>query len=109
MILLHHLSRLNGAPISDSGNMDLEPGYYRLFSSDQATTVKFLPGESLHEFDHLRAIELPQQLEECPEKLLIFAVQPRSITWGQGLSEDVSSRVEEYEHAILTALDELSD
>ena len=109
MTLLHHLSRLDRVLIIDSGNMGIDPGEYRLFSPEEATTVKFLPGESLHEFDLLRAIELSKQLGEYPEKLFIFAIQPKSIAWGQELSEEVSSRIGDYENGILAALEKLQD
>ncbi len=107
MTFLHRLATAERALIIDSGNFGGKPGEYRLFSPDEVQSVKFLPGQSLHEFDLIRAIELSQKLGECPERLLILAIQPESIAWSQQLTEAVSSNLQAYEEVALEGIEQL--
>lgn len=96
MTVLHYLAKLDGALIIDSGNMGLAPGEFRVFSPDEVESVKFLSGQSLHEFDLLQAIGMSRKLGECPPHLMIMAIQPESVEWGEGLSPSVEQNVDDY-------------
>ena len=110
MNLLHHLARLHTALIIDSGNMGLPPGEFRTFSPEDVRSVKFLPGQSLHEFDLLQAIAMSERLGECPPLVRILAIQPESVGWGEGLSAALRRNLDRYvteavhvAHALLEA------
>lgn len=107
MTFLHHLATAERVLIIDSGNFEGKPGDFRLFTPDEVQSVKFLPGQSLHEFDLIKAIELSQKLGECPERILILAIQPGSIEWSQQLTDAVFSNILTYEEAAMQGLLEL--
>lgn len=110
MTVLHHLAKLDGALIIDSGNMELTPGEFRVFTPDEVKSVKFLSGQSLHEFDLLQAIGMSRQLGECPPLLQILAIQPESVEWGEGLSPSLEANVGEYvRQAVETIIQMIAD
>lgn len=96
MNVLHYLAKFDAALIIDSGNMDLTPGEFRVFTPEEVTSVKFLSGQSLHEFDLLQAIEMSKKLGECPPSLMIMAIQPESVSWGEGLSPALQDSTNDY-------------
>ena len=107
MSVLHYLAQYKRAIIVDSGNMDLSPGEFRVFSPDEVTSVKFLSGQSLHEFDLLQAISMSQKLGECPDELMIMAIQPVTVGWGEGLSLELEKNVPIYLSELVTLANRL--
>ncbi len=107
MTLVHELSMLDSAMIIDSGDFGGNIGEYRIFSPEDAESIKFLPGQSLHEFDLMHGIQLSKAMGECPDPLRIMAIQPGTITWGEELSPELKERIDEYFQAILTELEKI--
>lgn len=104
MTLVHKLSELDSALIVDSGDFGGNIGDYRIFSPEDAESIKFLPGQSLHEFDLMHGIQLSKAMGECPHPLRIMAIQPGNISWGEKISFDLEERLEEYSMALLAEL-----
>ena len=94
--LVHELARYNSVIIIDAADMGLDPGEYRIFSPEDAISVKFGRGYSLHDWDLMRSIEISKELGEAPERITIFAIQPRSIKMGGGISPELKMRSDEY-------------
>jgi hydrogenase maturation protease len=76
--------------------MGLPPGESRTFAPEEAVSVKFNRGYSLHEWDVMRSIEMSRELGEAPGSILIFAVQPGSVREGAGISSYLEGRMDEY-------------
>jgi len=76
MSLLHLIAGRKRAVIIDCAIMGEKPGTIRRFSPDEVKTVKQLRHLSLHEVDILKVIELARRLEECPEEIIFFGIEP---------------------------------
>jgi len=108
MKILHNLASMERAIIIDAGDFGGDPGDHRLIVPEEVKSVKFLPQQSVHEFDLLRAIELSVALKECPSPLMIMCIQPERIEWGEELSETLHNRLTEYENVLMDAVKELA-
>jgi hydrogenase maturation protease len=96
MKLLHIISGRKKVIIIDCAAMGTEPGTIKRFSPEQAKSVKQLSHYSLHEADVLQIIEMSRKLGECPETIVIFGIEPKSVEHGRELSEALSRRLSEY-------------
>ncbi|MBI5000883.1 MAG: hydrogenase maturation protease [Euryarchaeota archaeon] len=100
MGLLHILNDLDAAVIVDAVDFGGEPGEIRVLSHKEAVSTKKLPGLSLHEGDILKIIEMSRRLGECPEMILICAIQPAEIRAGIGLTENVEKAMPRLARAV---------
>lgn len=96
MNLLHLLEGRKKAIIIDCANMEQEPGQIKKFSPDEVKSVKQLAHQSLHEQDLLKIIEIAKQLDQCPEDIVIFGIQPKNIELGQTLSLELTQKIDDY-------------
>ncbi len=104
MSLLHIMSGRKKAIIVDCAIMGTEPGTIKRFTPAQAKSVKQLSHYSLHEADVLKIIEMSRQLGECPERIVIFGIEPQRIEPKQQLSEALSAKLTEYASSITEEL-----
>jgi hydrogenase maturation protease len=95
MNLLHVLSRFDVVFIIDAVDFKGKPGDTRLFSLEQIQSEKQPVPFSTHESDFTRVIALSKQLDELPERLVVFGVQPYVVSQGTGLSKQLLSRLDE--------------
>jgi hydrogenase maturation protease len=63
---------------------------------DQVQTVKRLAHFSLHEGDLLTLIEKAKELNQCPEDIVIFGIEPQWVDFGLGLTDTVSGQMDLY-------------
>ena len=104
MQLVHVLAGYESVLIIDSADMDLTPGQFRIFSPEDVVSLKETRAYSLHDWDLLRSIEISRNLGEAPTRILIFAVQPRSLDMRDGLSHELESRIPSYVEEVWKAL-----
>ena len=104
MSLLHLLAGRKKAIIIDCAIMGEKPGTIKRFTPEEVRTVKKLAHLSLHEVDILKVIELARQLEECPDRITFFGIEPESIEQRMGLSDCLTQRLAEYVEAVMTEL-----
>ena len=104
MQLVHVLAGYDSVLIIDSADMDLTPGQFRIFSPEDVVSLKETRAYSLHDWDLLRSIEISRNLGEAPTRILIFAVQPRSLDMRDGLSHELESRIPSYVEEVWKAL-----
>jgi hydrogenase maturation protease len=104
MSLLHLISGRTKAIIIDCAYMGTEPGTIKQFTPDEVKTVKQLTHLSLHEVDIIKVIELARQLGECPEKIIIFGIEPETVTQQMELSENLTGRLAQYIETVKTQL-----
>lgn len=93
MALLHALAHFDAIVIADAVDMDTKPGTVRTFSPDDVVSVKELRRLSLHEGDIFETIVLARQLGQCPEKITICAIQPKSIAPKIGMTRSVRGKL----------------
>lgn len=89
MTLLHLLTKYDPVVIVDAVDMGLKPGELRTFSPSDVVSLKKERKVSLHETDVFEMIMLARQLGQCPAKITICAIQPRTIRTTSGLSREV--------------------
>ena len=102
MTLLHLLTRYDSVVIVDAVDMGLKPGELRTFSPDDAISIKGERKFSLHEADVLETIMLARQLDQCPAKIAICAIQPRTIRPTRGLSKEVREKMPDLVDCVLS-------
>ena len=96
MTILHLIENRSKVVIIDCARMGLQPGDIRRFTPDQAETVKALSHQSLHEADILGIINLAKRLGQCPDRIVIFGIEPEVVQPGQQLSRTIADRIEDY-------------
>lgn len=101
MNLLHILAGRKKAVLIDCAGMGTEPGTIRRFTPDQVRTVKQLAHQSLHEMDILKVIDLARQLDQCPDEVVFFGIEPLEITPRMDLSETLKAQIDRYTQVIL--------
>ncbi len=101
MNLLHSIAGRKKAVLIDCALMGAEPGTLRRFTPGQVRTVKKLAHQSLHEVDILRVIELARQLDECPDQIVFFGIEPAEITQRMDLSQSLKAQIDDYIQAII--------
>lgn len=98
---LHALKGRRKVVFLDCALMGLVPGEFRRFLPDQARSEKNLPGLSLHEGDLMGMLATARLLGESAGEVVIFGFEPARVEPGEGLSEILTSRMEEYTREIL--------
>jgi hydrogenase maturation protease len=95
--LLHYIGGdVDGVLIVDSARMGTEPGEFAFFSPDQLVSVKRVDGFSTHEGDLLKVLDLVTALGQPVAATTILGIEPSELREGQGLSETLQARFEEY-------------
>ncbi|MDT8300804.1 MAG: hydrogenase maturation protease [Sedimentisphaerales bacterium] len=89
----------------DCAIMGQTPGLICRFTPGQVSSKKIRMRYSLHEGDLLNTIELSRRLGECPEDLVIFGIEPKEISDGQGLTSELENNIPQYVQTILKELD----
>jgi hydrogenase maturation protease len=103
--VLHHIEGRCKAILIDCAFMDEEPGAIRRFTPEEVRSRKVLAHQSLHEADLMRVIEIARQLDQAPEEIVIFGIQPQRVELGQGLSPALIERIDEYISLVLQELE----
>ncbi len=103
--VLHYMEHRRKAILIDCAYMDEPPGAIRRFTPQEVRSTKVLAHQSLHEADLMRIIEIGRQLDQVPEEIVIFGIQPERVEFGQGLSPVLMGRVDEYISLILQELE----
>jgi hydrogenase maturation protease len=96
MYLLHSIAGRRKVVLIDCAKMGLTPGTMRRFTPDDVATVKQMTHLSLHEVDILRVIELARMLDQCPDEIVIFGIQPQTIELQMHLTDTLQQRLPEY-------------
>ncbi|MFC1907567.1 hydrogenase maturation protease [Chloroflexota bacterium] len=104
MNVVHAIAGRQKAVFLDCAFMDEPAGTMRRFTPDEAISTKILTHLSLHEGDLLGALELSRRLGEYPQNVVIFGIQPKSITPGEHLSSPLQERLTAYTTAVLQEL-----
>lgn len=104
MVALHAMAGKHKAVFVDCALMGEPPGTIRRFTPEQASSLKKMPGLSLHEGDLFGILELSKQLGECPPEVVIFGIQPDRIEPEPQLSPTLAGRLADYEAAVRAEL-----
>jgi hydrogenase maturation protease len=104
MAVLHRIEGRQKAAFVDCAFMGEPPGTIRRFTPDQVRSTKVLAHQSLHEADLLRLLDLAEQLGQAPAQVVIFGIQPETVTPRLGLSKTIADRMAYYVSLIQSEL-----
>jgi hydrogenase maturation protease len=104
MTIVHVIAGRKKAIVVDCALMGEKPGTMRRFTQEEAISKRLLPGESLHEGDLFAALDMAEQMDECPKEVVIFGVEPKKIAPGDKLSLELETKMEEYLEQIFKEL-----
>ena len=104
MAILRLIADRKKAIIIDSAYMSKLPGTMVKFRPQEVQSVKNLLHYSLHEIDILKVIDLASQLNQCPDEIVIFGIEPEKIEFREGLSLSLQKKTDEYIETIKSEL-----
>ena len=93
LALLHKMESFDRVVLADAVDFGGQPGEVRVFSPDDVNSVKTI-GYSLHDVDILKVIELAGQMNQCPERIMIAAIQPASLEHSTEMTPAVRDNLE---------------
>ena len=96
MYLLHTIAERKKVILIDCCLMGAEPGTIRRFTPDDVKSVKQMAHLSLHEVDILNVIKMAKQIGQCPDEIVIFGIEPVSITQQLHLNESIQTKIPDY-------------
>lgn len=94
MNLLHDLARFDKILIIDAVNLNQRPGDTKFFDINDIVSKKISLGNSTHESDFTKIIQLSKNLDEAPDKIFVFGIQPKDVSFDQNLSEDLAEKLD---------------
>jgi hydrogenase maturation protease len=100
MAVLHLIAKRKKVIIIDCAYMNEPPGTMVRFTPQDVKTVKKLLHYSLHEIDILKVIKFARQIEQCPDDIVFFAIEPKKIELQDDLTPDLLTKIDEYLEAI---------
>ncbi|MHC5163051.1 MAG: hydrogenase maturation protease [Planctomycetota bacterium] len=109
MYLLHTIAERKKAVLIDCCLMGADPGTIRRFTPDDVKSVKQMAHLSLHEVDILNVIKMAKQIGQCPDEIVIFGIEPVSITQQLHLNESIQAKISDYIATIAAEIRQNSD
>lgn len=100
MSILHLFANRRKAIFIDCAYMGTKAGTIRKFEPTDVNSVKKLTHQSLHEADILKIISLSKKLDQQPQSIVIFGIEPESVKPGQALSETLAAKMDDYIAAV---------
>jgi len=94
--VLHHIEGRRKAVIIDCALMGASAGAIKRFLPSEVESVKKLSHQSLHEADILRIIRMAEELNQCPEEVIFFGVEPEHVRAGEELSATLACKMDDY-------------
>ena len=104
MYLLHSIAERKKVILIDCCLMGAEPGTIKRFTPDDVNSVKQMAHLSLHEVDILNVIKMAKQIGQCPEEIVIFGIEPVSITQQLHLNAALEEKIPDYIATIKTEI-----
>ena len=90
MKLLHLLGDYDTVLLLDAVDFKGSPGEIKKFTVDEIKNQKIQVFLSTHEPDFLTVYALLKKLDKTPTHLVIFGVQPKDISPGTGVSQEIN-------------------
>jgi len=99
LTLFEYIKKYQNAIIIDAVEMGHEPGEIKLFTPAEVKLNVVSDTLSTHGFGLKEIIELMQSLE-VKTNLKIIGIQPKSIDYGEGLTSEISTKVEKVKNLV---------
>lgn len=107
MNLLHILPSYKKILIIDAVNFNKNPGETKLFRLEDIQNPKESISLSTHEKDFKKILKLSEELDELPNSVYIFGIQPKEISFGQGFSEIIEKNIDNIFNILVSQIGKL--
>ena len=94
MNLVHILEKYDKVLIVDAVDFGVNPGDIKVFNILDVKSDKIPVAFSTHEDDLLKIIKLSKELKKCPDNIIIFGIQPKNVSFGQKITEEINRSIE---------------
>ena len=108
--LLHVLEDVERAVIVDAVRFGGDPGDAVVFTTDEARSLQSV--RTTHGADVFELLELSERLEEQPDSVLVFGIEPADTSVGTDVSPRIKERIPDLAdelHEVVQELSETSD
>ncbi len=95
-VLTYFEPETDGVVIVDAADFGGQPGDWIAFGPEDVDSRKVVGTISTHEGDVLKLVQLARQIGQPVPPIRIVAIQPASMTMGDGLSAAVAARFADY-------------
>jgi len=100
MSILHLIANRCKAVFIDCAYMGTKAGTIRKFEPTEVRNIRKLAHQSLHEADIFNIISLSKKLDQQPQTIAIFGIEPESVKPGQSLSKTLAAKMNNYIAAV---------
>lgn len=107
MVLLHYLADFDVVFMIDAVEFGGKPGELRFFEKEDVISKKVKISFSTHENDFLKILSMSERLNEIPEKIYIFGIQPKDMGLGCDLTAEIESSIDENLRKIIDKINSL--
>jgi hydrogenase maturation protease len=104
LAVLHAVAGRQKAILVDCALMEKPPGTIVRFTPEQVVSTRATTHLSLHDGDLLGELDLLWGLEEYPEEVVIFGIEPEIVMPGDRLSLTLRERLESYVEVVAREL-----
>ena len=94
MNLVHILEKYDEVLVVDAVDFGVNPGDIKVFNILGVKSDKVPVVFSTHEDDLLKIVKLSKEFKKCPDKIIIFGIQPKNISFGQKMTEEINNSVD---------------
>ena len=98
--LLYLMNRYDRIVFLDAVDFQGQPGESRFFSLDEIKSQKHVSSVSTHNEDLFQIIRLGKELNECPNDIFVFGVQPANVSFGKGLTKELQKKLDSIFYAL---------
>ena len=94
--LLHDLSKYEKVIILDAVNINKKPGETSFINIKEVKSKNKKTNLTTHFNDFFKIIDLSEKLDELPNEMYLYAVQPKDLSYVEGLSNLISKKIDLY-------------
>jgi len=109
MKLLHLLPNYEQILLFDAVDFKGKPGELKLFTIDEIRNQKIRIMFSTHEPDFLTVYALLTKLDEAPPHVLIYGIQPKDISYGTSVSQELQTVLPHLQKRILKDIQTMTE
>ncbi len=105
--LIHDLKRFDTILIIDAVNFEGKPSGHKLIDLNDVKSKKGKVDFSTHESDLLNIINISKELKEIPESIFVFAIQPKSVDFGEGFCDEIKKNIDKIFNDLKKEIDKI--
>jgi hydrogenase maturation protease len=92
--IIHYISNFKKILIIDAIDFNSNPGETIFFEYKEDKNFKKINRNTIHDEDIIKIIQLNQIINKNPKNIFIFGVQPKDVSFGNGLSNNIEEKLD---------------